>query len=239
MSWLPPFSRGGAVRAPRLRPGRTPPRSGCPGSPSPPTGAARAAAPCSGRWRSTPVSLAFHLASSAADGAVPSTPDARCRCRTPREYAARSPPDHGSPRSPCRHPGTVRSGSRRRSAWRTPRCSPSPGPNRGPSPPADIGPTSRMSTINRSPGRRPRSRSGPLSTCTPGNGAFSTSSAESSLWIAPSNHSLTLHPERVAWLTDTWAGCPDATDYGRRSACSVNSWCYPSETRLQAFGSPR
>src|SRR3954467_8899283 len=45
-----------------------------------------------------------------------------------------------------------------------------------------------MSTISRSPGSAPSTAIGPLSTCTPGNGAFRMSSAESSLWIAPSNH---------------------------------------------------
>src|SRR3954447_5991033 len=52
-----------------------------------------------------------------------------------------------------------------------------------------MGPTSRMSTISRSPGSAPSTAIGPLSTCTVDSGASRTSSAESSLWIAPSNHS--------------------------------------------------
>src|SRR4051794_41155857 len=62
-------------------------------------------------------------------------------------------------------------------------------PENGPSSSWSQASISRMSTISRSPGSAPSTRNGPLSTCTPGSGALRTSSAESSLLIAPSNHS--------------------------------------------------
>src|SRR4051794_37745846 len=62
-------------------------------------------------------------------------------------------------------------------------------PENGPSSSWSQASISRMSTISRSPGCAPSTRNGPLRTCTPGSGAWRTSSAESSLLIAPSNHS--------------------------------------------------
>src|SRR4051794_32965930 len=63
-----------------------------------------------------------------------------------------------------------------------------------------------MSTISRSPGSAPSTAIGPLSTCTPGSGALRMSSAESSLWIAPSNHSRQSTRNTSPGLTWTWAG---------------------------------
>lgn len=52
-----------------------------------------------------------------------------------------------------------------------------------------MAPTSRMSTTSRSPGWAPSTANGPLSLCTVSSGALRMSSAESSLTMAPSNHS--------------------------------------------------
>ena len=68
--------------------------------------------------------------------------------------AGDAPAGRGSPISPCRRPGSSRSGSRRRWPWRRCRCSPSPGPPR-PRSAAGTGPRSRMSTTSRSPGSAP------------------------------------------------------------------------------------
>ena len=74
MSWLPPFSRGGAVRAAsagdpvELGPG-TEPRTANSGSGGSASGGTRF-----GSVSISACSRAFHLASSSADGAVPISP---------------------------------------------------------------------------------------------------------------------------------------------------------------------
>src|SRR4051794_30215055 len=79
-----------------------------------------------------------------------------------------------------------------------------------------------MSTISRSPGSAPSTAIGPLSTCTVDSGASRTSSAESSLWIAPSNHSRQCTRKVSSGRTVTWVGMSGCQRLCPRSSCSVN-----------------
>src|SRR3954454_7007618 len=91
---------------------------------------------------------------------------------------------------------------------------------------------SRMSTISRSPGSAPSTRNGPLSTCTPGSGAWRTSSAESSLWIAPSNHSRQSARNTSPGLTLTTGGMSGCHRLCPTCCWSVNFFVLSSGKRF-------
>src|SRR3954464_459363 len=94
-----------------------------------------------------------------------------------------------------------------------------------------------MSTIRRSPGSAPSTEIGPESTCTLFSGAWRMSSAESSLWIAPSNHSR--QSTRKTWpgRTCTWAGTSGCQRLWPTICCSVNDLLLSSGNTFCGIGS--
>src|SRR3954468_9522089 len=108
-------------------------------------------------------------------------------------------------------------------------------PENGPSSSWSHASISRMSTISRSPGCAPSTRNGPLRTCTPGSGAWRTSSAESSLLIAPSNHSRQSARNTSPGLTVTFGGMSGCHRLCPTCFWSVNFFVLSSGNRLRGM----
>ena len=239
MSWLPPFSRGGAVRA----------ASAAARSKSSPVRLPRMAESGLRRQRQrrhpvrvgvdqgllagVPLGQQLRRGRGAHQARVHDAGERHPGDVPRRGHAAAEVPDHlvGVGELLGEEAAAVAS-------WRRRRCSPSPGPPAGRSPPAG---SARRRGCRRSAGRRarrPRPRSARRARARPRAGALRMSSAESSLTMAPSNHSRQCTRKLSPGLTCTCAGMSGCQRLWPTICCSVNFFCESSGKTTSGMAPP-